>query len=82
MHEKVESVSDSRIVQKAIEKRLESLPQDFQKLIVDRDDVAIIEYIESQSSISSDINENFKVSYHSMLLHIENHHIFRLLFFS
>jgi hypothetical protein len=64
MRKKVDSISDSRVVQKAIEKRLESLPHNFQKIIVDRDDVAIIAYIESQSSISSNINENFKVKYH------------------
>ena len=40
MRDKVDSFSDSRGVQKAIEKRLENLPQDFQKIIIDRDDVA------------------------------------------
>ena len=63
MREKCIDISGGRTSQKAIKSRLENLPKDLKRRIAERDDVAIIDYIECQSSQSSDTNENFKVNH-------------------
>ena len=63
MREKVESISDARNIEKEIKQRLENIPQDLKKRIDERDNDAIINFIESESS---NINENFKVNIHYM----------------
>ena len=74
MREKLIDVSDSRTSQKAIKSRLENLPKDLKRRILERNDDAIIDYIESQSSQSSDTNENFKVN-HCPFMFSTVHHL-------
>ena len=80
MEEEMESMIDARSSQRAITKRFQNIPQDLRTRIDDRNNDAIIQYIETESS---NINENFKVNTHLCMPGVFEHfHISSVLFFS
>ena len=76
----MESMIDARNSQRAIKKRFQNIPQDLKTRIDERDNDAIINFIERETS---SIKENFEVNTHSCNPRVINFYfISSVLFFS
>ena len=75
----MESMIDARNSQRAIKKRFQNIPQDLKTRIDERDNDAIINFIERETS---SIKENFKVNTHSWISRVIKHFSFFLVYCS
>ena len=70
MEVEMESMIDARNSQSAIKKRFQNIPQDLKTRIEERDNEAITNFFERETS---SIKENFKVNTHSSMLRVIIH---------